>query len=396
MAKLKVFLLKIAKKLPTVIVTAFFTLLIAFLALGGDISRVFEQVSLIKKVTTVDTKVNKYAVDFSQNSEKVGDRLCQSYIQMLDNDDYAYYFSKDDFARKEKEREGVSDKSIGITIAIKENEKYPTVCFVHSNSPAKKAGIKKGDKLIKINGVSLKEKPIEDAVRLIKQKNTAKINVKRGKKTLEKSVKLGVFVYDSVTYRMINTSCVVAITSFDESTLKQFDKALEFIKKNNAKSVVFDLRNNPGGYVDICAKILDKVLKKGDTVRLKTKYGKITTEYTSDEKNNLSLPFAVIVNSDTASAAEIFAMNMRDLGKGKIVGEKTFGKGIAQTTYDLGDGTAIKFTTETVIDKNGKTYHKKGIEPDYKVKFNEYQNRNYYFLSDKEDSQLQKALEVVK
>ena len=88
-------------------------------------------------------------------------------------------------------------------------------------------------------------------------------------------------------------------------------------------------------------------------------------------------------------------MNIRDYNKGKLIGEKSFGKGIAQTTYELGDSTAIKFTTETVIDKNGKTYHKKGLEPDIEVKFTEKQNENYLFLTDKEDTQLQKALQEV-
>lgn len=396
MAKIKNYLLKFVKKLPLIIITAVLTLCIAFLLLGGDFSRFFEQVSLIKKVTSVDTKINNNAIYFSLDNEKVGDKLCNCYIEMLDDDVYAKYFNKDDFIKKEKERKGVSQKSIGVSIAIKSGEKYPTVCFVHSLSPAKKVGIKKGDKLLKINGVSLKNKSTSTAAKLIKEKETAKIVVKRGKKTLKFSVKSGVFVYDSATYRMVGTSCVVKIDEFEEPTLEQFEKALSFVKKNNAKSVVFDLRDNPGGYVDVCAKMLDKVLGKGDIVRMKAKNGDIKTLYSSDEESKLDLPFAVIVNSKSASAAEIFAMNIRDLGKGKIVGEKTFGKGIAQTTYDLFDGTAIKFTTDVVVDKNGKTYHKKGIKPDFEVKFSDYQNRNYMFLSDKEDDQLKKALEVLK
>ncbi len=395
MTNSKKYILNILRKFPLILITAVLTLLIAFLTVGGDITRIFEQIPLIKKVTTIDSKINKNAVNFSLDNEQVGDKLAESYIDMLENDDYAKYFGKADFIQKENEREGVSQKSIGVLIAVKDGEKYPTICFVHSKSPAKKAGIKKGDILIKINGQTLKNQSTEKAAELIKERNTAKIIVKRKSQMLYFSVKSDVFIYDSVTYKMVGSVCIIKITEFEEPTLTQFDEALKFLKKNNAKSVIFDLRNNPGGYVDVCAKMLDKVLPKGDTVRMKLKNGDIKTLYSSDDENKLDLPFAVIVNGKSASAAEIFTMNIKELGKGIIIGEKTYGKGIAQTTYDLDDGTAIKFTTETVVDKNGKTYHKKGIKPDFKVKFSYYQNKNYMFLSDNEDSQLQKALEIL-
>lgn len=390
---MKNFFRKAIKLLPVILATILITLLSAFLLLGGDVSRIFTQVSLIKKVTSVDTLVNNNSIYFTSNSDETSEEIVKTYISMID-DDYAFYFDKADLETKNNEREGLAEKSIGVSIAIKDGEDYPTAVYVHSNSPAKLSGVEKGDKILSINGVSLKGKSTEDAVNLI-DGDKVKLKLKRKNRTLNISVKPDTFTYDSVIPRMIGSTCVIKITEFEESTVSQFNDALEFLKDNNADSVIFDLRNNPGGYVDACVSILDQILPKGDTVRTKDKNGKISVIGTSDDKKKIDLPMAVLVNGSTASAAEIFAVNIRDFEKGKLVGENTFGKGIVQTTYKLSDGTAVKFTTATVVDKNGNSYHKSGLSPDVKVEFTDEQNENYLFLSDDEDTQLQKALTLL-
>ncbi len=384
----------IFKYAVTCFLTVIVTLVAAFMLLGGDFTRVFEQIELMRKITTIDTKVNKNAVYFKSNNDEVGDALAQSYIDLID-DDYSAYFNDETYGEKQDEREGISNKSIGITIAIKGDEKYPSIVYVNRLSPANEQGIKVGDKLLKINGNSLKGKTTNETAELIKSEDTAKLTVRRNGKTLEFSVGLEEFILDSVMWRMVDDTCVIKITEFESSTVSQFDEAIEFAEKQGAKSLVFDLRNNPGGYVDACAEILDKICPEGDLVRMKYADGSIKETYRSD-KSELDLPMAVIINSNTASAAEIFALNIRDLCEGKIVGEKSFGKGIAQTTYEIGDGTAVKFTTATIVDKDGETYHKKGIAPDIEVTFTDEQNKNYLFLTDNEDTQLKKALEIVK
>lgn len=386
--------INILKYSITVILTVLITLIASFLLLGGDLFRAFEQISLIRKVTTADSQINKNAMYFSKNSEEVGDSLIESYVDMID-DDYAMYFGEQDFDKKEDERKGISDKSIGISIATKNGEKYPTVLYVNRNSPAKKSGIKKGDKILKINDISLKNKTVSETGELIYSEKTSKLLLKRNNKDISVSVTPDVFTVDSVMWRMIDDVCLIKITEFEDSTVLQFQDALEFAENKKAKALVFDLRNNLGGYVESCTKILSKLCPEGTLVRMKYKDGSVKVKYRSDEYETY-LPMAVIINGNTASAAEIFAMNIREFEKGKLVGEKTFGKGIAQTTYNLHDGTAVKFTTATIVDKNGETYHKKGIEPDIKVEFSNEQNENYLFLTDKQDTQLQKALETVK
>lgn len=374
--------------------TALLTLFIAFIAIGGDINRIGEQVSLLNKICSIDTKMNNKAVYYGSDSQSISDEIAKTYISLAD-DNYAAYFTPEEYKSYIKDKKGISDKSIGVSISIKQGEKYPTVVYVHKNSPANKTGIKAGDKLININGISLENKSTSEAAQLIKENDTAKLIVKRNSEKISFSVKLDEFTYDSVIARMIDDVCVIKITEFSEATVSQFDDAINYADKNNAKALIFDLRNNPGGYVNNCAEILDRICGQGDLVRVKDKRGEIKVIATSD-KEEINMPMALIVNKNSASASEIFAMNFRDFKKGKIVGEKTFGKGIAQTTYELNDGSAVKFTTETVVNEKGKTYDKKGISPDIEVNFTEEQNANYLFLTDEEDTQLKKALEIVK
>lgn len=384
----------ILKYIITVVLTVILTLSTSFLLLGGDFSRIFEQIALMRKLTTIDSKVNRNAVYFDSDKNDVSETLAESYVEMID-DDYAMYLDNETLDIKNDEREGISNESIGITIAKTDGEDYPIICYVNRDAPAEKAGVKQWDILIEINGVDLKDKTTAQVAEIIKENEKADIVVERDDEKLSFSIEPDEYIRDSVIWRMINKTCVIKITRFEESTVTQFDEAMEFANDNNAESIIFDLRNNPGGYVDSCAEILDKICPEGDLVRMKFKSGETKVKFKSD-KDEIDLKVAVITNGNTASAAEIFALNIREFDKGKLIGETTFGKGIAQTTYEIGDGTAIKFTTATIVDKNGVTYHKKGLIPDIEVKFTDEQNENYLFLSDDEDTQLQKALEIIK
>ena len=384
----------ILKYIITVVLTVILTLSTSFLLLGGDFSRIFEQIALMRKLTTIDSKVNRNAVYFDSDKNDVSETLAESYVEMID-DDYAMYLDNETLDIKNDEREGISNESIGITIAKTDGEDYPIICYVNRDAPAEKAGVKQWDILIEINGVDLKGKTTAQVAEIIKENEKADIVVERDDEKLSFSIEPDEYIRDSVIWRMINKTCVIKITRFEESTVTQFDEAMEFANDNNAESIIFDLRNNPGGYVDSCAEILDKICPEGDLVRMKFKSGETKVKFKSD-KDEIDLKVAVITNGNTASAAEIFALNIREFDKGKLIGETTFGKGIAQTTYEIGDGTAIKFTTATIVDKNGVTYHKKGLIPDIEVKFTDEQNENYLFLSDDEDTQLQKALEIIK
>ena len=154
------------------------------------------------------------------------------------------------------------------------------------------------------------------------------------------------------------------------------------------------MRLNGGGLVESVTKVLDDILPAGTVVYMKDKYGRKTT-FKSDDKKSLHIPSVVLTSGNTASAAEIFTGAIRDFHYGTIIGTKTFGKGIVQTTMPLGDGSAVKITTDTYYTPNGDAIHKKGIKPDIKLKYkflgNEGQDYDVTL-----DNQIQKGVEVLK
>lgn len=181
----------------------------------------------------------------------------------------------------------------------------------------------------------------------------------------------------------------IRVTEFDTITYSQFKEAISDLEKQGMKGMVVDLRSNPGGNLNTVAEMLDLLLPKGTIVSTKNKNGR-EEKLTSDEKHQFKKPMAVLVDGYSASASEIFAGAIQDYGMGPIVGTTTYGKGIVQQVIGLGDGTSLKLTMAEYFTPNGRNIHKKGIEPDVKVKY-EY---------DKEkpdaDNQLDAALQEVK
>lgn len=357
-----------------------------------DLSRFTEQITLMRKMSQIDKYVTRHYYFDSKNNS---DELAKAYVSTL-GDDYAAYFSKEDYEDKSKDWEGMF-YGIGITVATSPKTKETVVVYVNEKSPAKEDGIQKNDIVLKVNGVSAKEKTVEEISKMIRGKKDKKVKLelKRGDKTVEINTVCRDFVQDSVIYRTIDSLGYLQITNFDGATLDQFKTAIKELEKQNVHGLIIDVRNNPGGLVDSCIDILDILLPEGDLLKVQFK-DKSTKVLGKSKKSEIDLPIAVLINENSASAAEVFALNIKDYSKGKLIGTKSFGKAVMQTTYSLVDGTAIKFTTALIVDKDNKTYNKKGIEPDFKVELLESDKDNFYFLKDSEDPQLQKAIWVLK
>ena len=178
----------------------------------------------------------------------------------------------------------------------------------------------------------------------------------------------------------------LAIEEFDEITVSQFESGLEKLKKQGAESLIIDLRDNPGGLLKSVTEIAAKILPKGTIVYTEDKNG--NKQYYKDKDNEqLNMPLCVLTNGNSASASEILAGAIKDRGAGTLVGEKTFGKGIVQGFFDVGDGSYVKLTSASYYTPAGHNIHKKGIQPDVTVKDNE---------KTKTDEQLQRAVEILK
>ena len=198
-----------------------------------------------------------------------------------------------------------------------------------------------------------------------------------------------------VTSRMLDNQIgYIRIEKFADNTDEQFDAAVKEMQKQGAASLLFDLRNNPGGQLTALVNCLDTLLPEGKIISLKDKAGK-TEKYTSDA-NAVDLPMAVLVNADSYSAAEFFAAALQEYGKATIVGEKTVGKGYSQQGFELSNGGCLNISTHCYYTPKGVSLIGKGVTPDKQADLSDEKKEHFYVLRDSEDDQLQAAISVLK
>ena len=179
---------------------------------------------------------------------------------------------------------------------------------------------------------------------------------------------------ETVKTRMLEDEIgYLAISEFDSVTLEQYKEGLAELKAQGMEGLIVDLRGNPGGNLDTVCEILDLMLPKGLIVYMEDKDGN-RQEFTSDAKQEVQVPLAVLVDGNSASASEIYAGAIQDYGIGQIVGTKTYGKGVVQTIYDLKDGTSLKLTVAEYFTPNGRNIDGEGITPDVEVTYQRDEN----------------------
>lgn len=283
-----------------------------------------------------------------------------------------------------------SFEGIGAEIGIR-NE-IVTIISPLAGSPAEKAGLKAGDKIYAINGESTAGFSIEEAVRKIRGPQGTQVTLTISRDGMEKAkdvvIKRDVIVIKSVkTELKDNKIFVIQISSFNDDTKGLFEEAVNKAIKINPQGVILDLRNNPGGYLETAVDIASEWIEKGIVV---------TEEFSSTNKNEFEsrgrarlkdYPTVVLVNQGSASASEIVAGALKDYGKAKIIGMKTFGKGSVQTVDDFQDGSSIKITVAKWLTPKGNYINEQGINPDIEV---DMKQEDY----DKgADPQMEKAIE---
>ena len=280
-------------------------------------------------------------------------------------DQYSQYYTKSEFEKLMEQTSGTF-VGIGVVISPVEDENLITVVAPMEGSPAEKSGIKSGDKILKVNGEDVSSKQMDKALTLIKGKEgtTVNITIKRNNQVLDFDVKREKIINKTIEYKVIDDNIgYIKMYSFDEHTYKDFTKALDKLEAKNIKGLVIDLRDNPGGLLNICEDIADEILDQ-DQVIVSVKNNKEKSkEYVSDNKKQLDLPIALLKNSGSASASEILTGAIVDNGKGIAVGTTTFGKGLVQTVRQMRDGTGFKLTTAQYYTPSGAYINGKGIKP---------------------------------
>lgn len=329
------------------------------------------------------------------DADDVRDAIYEGTLSGL-GDPYSVYYTADDYKDLQISTSG---NYYGIGAGLLQNAKTMevTVSKVYEGTPAEDAGLEDGDQILKVDDVEATSMELSNLVKKIRgeEGTTVHLQIYRESsgETLEVDVKRANVDLPSVSYEMLDGSIgYIQISEFQSNTAEQFKTAVKDLQSQDMKSMIVDVRSNPGGLITSVVDILDQILPEGTVVYTEDKYGK-RENYTSDS-NCLKLPIAVLVNENSASASEIFAGAIKDYNYGTLIGVKTFGKGIVQTVYPLEDGDAIKITTAKYYTPNGNYIHKVGITPDIEVEYN-YSGPKDEKYDKKYDNQLQKAIEVL-
>ena len=342
----------------------------------------------LSKLSSLESIIDLYFLDKVDN-KKLEEGIYKGLFSGLD-DPYSVYYTADEYAKLQEDIDGVF---VGMGAYVSQNTETGIIIVTKAfdNSPAKKAGIKDGDIIYKVEDKEVTGEDVDKVVSMIKGKENTKVKLtiyrQSEKKYIDVEITRAKVEVPSIEAKMLNKKKGIAyiqIVEFQENTYKQFASAIEKLKKQGMKSVIFDVRNNPGGRYDIVCQILDDLLPEGTLVSTKDKYGK-EEKQTSDAKA-LNMPMVVIQNENSASASEIFAGAIQDFKAGTIIGTRSFGKGIVQQMWPLNDGSAIKLTVEKYYTPSGKNIHGKGITPDVEVKASTKGNK---------DVQLNKAIEIL-
>lgn len=312
-------------------------------------------------------------------------------------DPYSEYMTADEYAAYTADRSG-SYVGVGIHVVFDPSEDAIAIYRVTHDSPAEAAGLQAGDLIVGVEDVTVSAATYTQAVNLVTgaEGTEVTLTIRRGEETLEKKVKRAKVMSENVLYeRLDNDIAYITILSFAESTVTdQFEAALEQAQADGCTSYLFDVRNNPGGSLNVICDVLDLLLPEGVTVHIVNAAGEETTR-DSDAEHFLDAPMAVLCNGSTASAAELFTADLRDYGLAKLVGETTFGKGTVQTISPLDDGSAVKLTTSYYTPMSGVSYDGVGILPDVEIALSAEQASRFYLLSHEEDPQLQAAIQLL-
>ena len=361
-----------------------------FMLLSARFSGVFSTGTLAKMLT-IDSVIEKYALEDADQSD-IADGIYKGMMSAI-GDDYAEYYTKEEYQSMKESTEGSYD-GIGALLTQDAETNEITIVQVYEGSPAEKAGLLAGDKLIAADEYRYVDLDLSTFVSHVKGKAGTTVNItyeRDGKENIVEIERATVEV-PSVEGQMLQDGIgYVQISSFDGVTPAQFESTMEDLKDQGMTSVIIDLRSNLGGLVDASVQMLDYILPEGTVVYTIDKNGK-KVEYTSDAEHYLDMPIVVLVNGYTASAAEIFTGAIRDFSYGTIIGTQTYGKGIVQRTFPLSDGSALKLTVSKYYTPNGECIHKTGITPDIELEY-EFLGGDDESYSIEYDNQVLRAIE---
>lgn len=347
--------------------------------------------STVRKIKLLEDKIDEVYLNEIDDT-KMEDGLYKGMVASLE-DPYSAYYSLEE-VKEFTETTAGEYSGIGAYIGMDEDSGYPKITKVIEGSPALEAGLKSNDFIVKIDGESVEGLELNEVVKRVKGEENSQVVItiarKDAKDYLDITVTRKKIEMPTVTYSISeNGIAYISILEFDDVTSSQFAEKFNQAKSDGMKGLILDLRNNPGGNLDTVIKISDFLLPRGLLVYTEDKNGE-RDEYRMGSEDEIDVPMIVLVNENSASAAEILAGAVQDYKKGKLLGTTTFGKGIVQQFFRLNDGSAVKLTISKYFTPLGRDIHKIGVEPDIVLEF-DYEN----YDKNKTDNQREKAYEIL-
>lgn len=350
---------------------------------------------VIEKLQTLEKMVDQYYYLGEVTDEEFRDGVYKGLLSAL-NDPYSEYYTAEELASMMEQSEGIY-YGIGAYVSLDSATGLPKISGVIKNSPAEEAELRANDLIYEVDGTSTYGKSLTEAVAMIKGPEGTDVQltlIREGESDyLELTLTRQRVESPTVEFSMEEDDMAyIQVTEFDDVTVDQFAEALAMARGSGAKGIILDLRGNPGGNLSTVVEMCQMILPEGMIVYTEDKNGR-REEYESDGSRELELPLVVLVDMNSASAAEIMAGAIKDYGIGTLVGTTTFGKGIVQQIMPFRDGSAVKLTISAYYTPSGKNIHGTGIEPDVVCEFD---GEAYYASEDHPDNQLEKAKEVLR
>lgn len=330
------------------------------------------------------------------DQEKLTDAAATAMVKAT-GDRWSYYIPASEYEAHREQAENAY-VGVGMTIQATEDGSGFLIVDVVSGGPAEEAGIRIKDLLIRVEDTDIRDLTAEEVRTLVKgaEETYVSLTVLRQGTQETISVQRGRVETPVATFEMLtDTIGLVTIENFDERCSEESIAAIEILRKNGAEKLIFDVRNNPGGFASELVKLLDYLLPEGDLFRTVRYDGKEHVD-TSDA-DCLELPMAVLVNASSYSAAEFFAAALQEYEAATVVGEQTVGKGYFQSTYQLSDGSAVALSIGKYFTPKGISLAENGITPDVVVTVDEETAQGIYYgtLTPVEDPQIQAAIKAL-
>ena len=348
------------------------------------------------KLAELNQIIDNYFIG-DHDQAALDDAAAQAMVEAL-NDPWSYYIAANQYDDYQDMMNNVT-VGIGITVEADQEGRGYVILSVTPNSPAQEVGLQAKDIIVAVEGTSIAGADLETVTGLVKgEENTDVIlTIQRGDQELNVTVTRKYFQLPVATYKMLEGNIgLITIENFDARCADETIAAIEDLRAQGAVALIFDVRNNPGGYKDEMIRVLDYLLPEGLLFKAVNYAGQTSEDYS--DASCVDLPMAVLVNGNSYSAAEFFAAALNDFGAAVVVGEQTFGKGYFQTTIQMSDGSAVNLSIGKYYTPKGISLAGVGLEPSIKVEVDDLTAYYIYYdaLEPEEDPQIMAAVNALK